>query len=315
MNPWVIAVIAIAALFVILSLGIAIIMFRTAFGRLKTKKQLKPEEDVYYAYRGLLEAGKAWYDDQAVEELWMRSYDGLRLYGRLIRHEQAKGSILMMYGYHGEALMDFGASMRYCYEAGYNLLIPDQRTHGISEGRYITFGVRERRDVNSWIAQLNERFGKELPVFLYGLSMGCSTVLMASGLTMPENVKAIIADCGYTRPLDICAHVLKTRMRLPVFPVLPIVGLICWLFAGFGLRQASVPRALKTNTRPVLFYHGGKDDFVPLWMGNANYANCVAEKEQIIIEDAMHAQCFLMDPARCLGALGTFLEKYGEAKI
>lgn len=312
MNPWAIAVIVVAALFVFLSVGIAIMMFRTAARRLVRKTQLKPEEDVFYDYRSIIEAGKAWYETQPVEELWMRSYDGLRLYGRLIRCENAKGSILMMHGYHGEALVDLTTSMRYCHEAGYNLLVPDQRTHGISEGRYITFGVRERRDALGWIAELNERFGAESPVFLYGLSMGCSTVLMASGLSLLANVKGIVADCGYTRPWDICAHVLKTRMRLPVFPILHIVDIICWLLAGFGLRQASVPRALKKNTRPVLFYHGSKDDFVPLWMGNANYANCVAEKEQIIVEDAAHAQCFFVEPERCLAALGAFLEKYGN---
>ncbi|MDO4572488.1 MAG: alpha/beta hydrolase [Clostridia bacterium] len=313
MNPWTIGMLAVLALFAALSVSIAAAMLKIAFMRQERKTPLKPEQDVYYPFRERVQEGLDWYADQPVEELWIRSCDGLRLYGRLLPREEAKGTILMMHGYHGDALTDFAAVMRFCHEAGYRLLIPDERAHGQSEGKYISFGVRERHDVLAWLAALNARFGAEEPLFLYGLSMGCSTVLAAAGLGLPDNVRGIVADCGYTRPWDICAHVLRSRMRLPVFPILHIAALFTRLFGGFGLRQASAPRAMRRNRRPVLFFHGAKDDFVPFWMGNANYAACVAEKEQVVVAEAGHAQSFLMEPERCLEALGAFLSRHTEA--
>lgn len=314
-NPWAIGLLAFIGLFVLLSVVLAFVLLFVTCGRLKKRPPARPEDDVFYSYRETMDAARAWYDAQRAEELWIRSYDGLRLYGRLLVREEARGTILMMHGYHGEALRDFAASMRCCYEEGYNLLLPDERTHGRSEGRYITFGVRERCDVLSWLAAVNERFGADRPVFLHGVSMGCSAVLMAAGLKLPDNVRGLVADCGYTRPWDICAHVMRNRMHLPVFPILHIIGVLSWLIAGFGLVQASCPRALKRNALPVLFYHGGKDDLVPIWMGNANYTACRAEKKQIIAVEAAHAQSFLVEPERCCKELIAFLERYGGSEF
>ena len=41
---------------------------------------------------------------------------------------------------------------------------------------------------------------KNKDIFLCGISMGCATTLMAAGLDLPDNVKGIIADCGFTSP-------------------------------------------------------------------------------------------------------------------
>ncbi len=308
MNPWIIVLIAFAAFLVLLSIVIAILVFHNSARRLIPKEPAKPEDDIYFIYSDIMNAAKTWFDAQQTEELWIRSYDGLALFGRWVPRENAKGTILMMHGYHGEAMKDFAASMRYCYEAGYNLLLPDERTHGRSEGRYITFGLRERRDLLDWLEVIGKR-AAGTPVYLYGVSMGCSTILMVSGMALPDTVRGLIADCGYTRPWDICAHVLKRYMHMPVFPVLYIVAALTRLLAGFGLKQTSCPETLKKNTRPVLFYHGGKDDFVPLWMGNENYAACMADKKQIIVAEAGHAQSFLVEQQRCLNELGAFLEK------
>ena len=306
MPVWGIVLLCLAGLLVLASLVLSVAMFRYAFLR----KVRKREDSDYGAFQGTVDVGVRWFEAQPFEELYETSFDGLRLYGRLLCAKEPRGTIVMMHGYHGDALNDFAPEFQFCYERGYNLLVPDERTHGNSEGTYITFGVKERRDCAMWAAYARERFGERLPIFLYGLSMGCATVLMATELELPENVRGVIADCGFTEPWAITAHVLRNMMHLPVFPTLYLAGVYTHILAGFGLHEQSAERAMKKNVLPVLFFHGTADDFVPLWMGQANYAACRAEKTQVLVEGAAHAQSFLVEPERCLGALSRFLEQH-----
>lgn len=136
-----------------------------------------------------------------------------------------------------------------------------------SEGRYITYGVKERHDLKRWILYTNRNLAaKNKDIFLCGISMGCATTLMAAGLDLPDNVKGIIADCGFTSPWDIIKHVAKERFHLPPFPLMYMVDLISEVVAGFGLKEVSIPEIMKRNKIPVLFIHGDADDYVPMWM-------------------------------------------------
>ena len=162
---------------------------------------------------------------QDAENIFLPSYDGLRLHGRLLQQPGAKGTILLFHGYRSSWVIDFSIVLPYYFTLGYNLLAVDERAHGESEGTYITFGVRERHDVATWAAYAAMHFGPAHPLILDGLSMGAATVLMASELELPASVRGIIADCGFSSPYAIMKSVLHWRCPWLVSgPLLALTG-------------------------------------------------------------------------------------------
>ena len=137
--------------------------------------------------------------------------------------------------------------------------------------------------------------------------MGCATVLMASELGYPDNVKGIIADCGYTSPYDIVSSVMKNNMHIPKYPFIWMYDAACRILAGFSLKECSATEAMKVNTVPVLFAHGEADDFVPYWMTKRNYDACIADKDFVSVPDAGHGMCYLIDREQYENAIDRFI--------
>lgn len=228
--------------------------------------------------------------DENSDKVFVTAYDGIRLAAFCIPCKNARGTVLLMHGFRSSPYVDFGCAKKKYHSMGLNIVAPYQRAHGLSEGKYLTFGVKERYDVFSWIEFINQRFGGD--IFVDGLSMGCATVLMASELGYPENVRGIIADCGYTSPYEIVVSVMKNSMHLPKYPFIWLFNGMCRIFAGFSLSECSAVEAMKKNKTPVLFVHGEADDFVPYSMGKSNHTACIAEKYFLSSKTAGHALCY-----------------------
>ena len=266
------------------------------------KEQLKAHEDVWAK-------GKAFYDTLEKEDVWIKSFDGLKLHGTLIKNGDGKKLLIEAHGYRSYPEHDFIASLPYFYEKGLSLLFIDQRAHAKSEGEYITFGVHERLDLRDWVYFALERLGEDIEIVLHGISMGASTVLMASELDLPENVKGLIADSGYTSPYDIFVRVLEHSFHAKPFPILNIADLMAQTKANFGFKDASALAAMTKNKYPTLFVHGEDDDFVPIEMTMVNYEACAADKSFVYIKGALHACGYLIDRESCERELDAFLAK------
>lgn len=247
--------------------------------------------------------------DMEYEPVSIVSHDGLKLFGKVYASGAATPWLILFHGYRSRAERDFCGGLRFGVESGYNVLLVDQRAHGRSEGKCLSFGVLERRDCLSWVNFVVSRAGEGAKIVLYGMSMGAATVLMAAGLKLPENVVGIVADCGYTAPEAIIKTVIR-KYHLPVFPIYPLIRLGGRLFGGFDLEEASAARAMDECDIPVLFIHGGDDRFVPCDMGRENYAHCrSAGKELLIVPGAGHGMSYMVDKTAYLTAVSTFLNK------
>lgn len=228
------------------------------------------------------------------EDVYITSFDGLSLHGRYYHVRDGAPLDIQFHGYNGNAMRDFCGGNKISRDLGRNTLLVDQRAHGQSQGKTISFGINERIDCLSWIDYASKRFGRDTEIVLSGVSMGATTVLMASCLDLPENVKGIIADCGFSSPKEIIKKVMRDN-RLPDKLLYPFVWLAARVFGRFDLCSADAVLAVSASKVPILLIHGGADDFVPCYMAKEIYEACSSEKELLIVDGAGHGMSYLVD--------------------
>lgn len=224
-------------------------------------------------------------------------HNGTKVYGRLYEYFPGAPLILAFHGYRSMALRDCAGAFALAQKLGFNILAVDQRCHGKSDGRVITFGIRERYDCVKWIQYASKCFGSDTPIILSGISMGAATVLMASELELPENVLCIMADCPYASPAGIIRKVAKDR-GYPDKLSYPVIRLGAWLFGGLNITESSAAEAVKNAQVPILLIHGEDDRFVPCDMSHEIYRNCRSEAQLHTFPDAGHGLCYILDPRR-----------------
>ena len=267
-----------------------------------------------YKYRDRMQLGVDWYESQPKTELHITSFDGLSLTAELIEAEDPIGLVVAAHGFRSWPAREFALIAKHLYEQGYTVLYPYMRAHRKSEGKYITFGVKERLDIASWANLLAQKH-PDLPLFLYGQSMGGASVIMASGLDLPKNTRGIIADSAFYSPKDVIGTALVNAYKVPVFPMLPLMDLWARLLAGYSLTSTTCKEALDKTDLPFLFIHGTDDELVPYEMGLQNYEHCHTEKEMLTVEGAAHCASYYVDPVRYISYLDGFLKKYGQVPL
>ena len=228
------------------------------------------------------------YDYKDKEDVFINSFDKLKLHGYILKTENSDKWAITVHGYTNKA--ESMSAMAYKYHSlGYNILMPDLRGHGKSEGSYVGMGWHDRLDILKWI-DLIIKENKDAKILLHGISMGAGTVMMVSGEELPENVKVIIEDCGYTSAKEQLAYNLKTMFKLPSFPILNFCSLITKIKDNYFISEASAIKQLQKAKVPILFIHGDKDKFVPFYMLDKLYNACSSKKDKLIIKDVGHAK-------------------------
>ena len=237
-------------------------------------------------------SGHQWLQAHHAEDVYITSHDGLKLHALWVPAENAKGTAVLVHGYHSCALTDFSLAFSRYHARGMNLLLPTHRAHGKSEGKFITFGVLECRDILAWIRFHNRQYGS-FPMLLSGMSMGAATVMFLADEELPDNVRAFNADCGFTSAYEIIGKVFRDATHIPAWPFLWATDLFARFFAGFSLYEKQSTKTLAQNTRPILLVHGLCDDFVPCEMTRRGYATCGGEKDILLADGATHGTSFL----------------------
>lgn len=299
---------AIFILFLIVSGGYIFVVACCRRKELPWLVKEKMEKTPYKEFYPFITEANRWLHAHEVQDVFVKSHDGLRLHGLWIPAKHAKGTILFAHGYRSTYLIDFALALDFYHNHGMNLLIPDQRAHGKSEGHYITFGVKESRDMLTWLNFHNEQQGS-IPVVLSGLSMGASTMMYLADEMLPSNVKGIIADCGFTSPKEILKKVFTQTVHLPAGPSLFVVDIFARMFAGFSLNQKDSRTTLQKNKLPIILIHGMQDDFVPCDMTRQAYQVCTGPKQLLLVPDAGHGLSFLKETEQYVAMIEEFLQK------
>ena len=239
----------------------------------------------------------------------LTSFDNLNLHAyKVLNQNDSNKWVITVHGYTSEGINMSSYAKNY-YDMGYNVLIPDLRSHGLSEGDYIGMGWDDRLDIIDWINTILE-YNPNAEIVLHGVSMGAATVSMVSGEDLPSNVKAIVADCGYTSVWDEFAYQLDDLFSLPEFPILNVSSLVAKVRAGYFLGEASTLKQVAKSKTPILFIHGDEDDFVPYYMMEELYNATSSKKEKLTIKGATHAKSDLVNPKLYWSRVNDFLNKY-----
>lgn len=279
----------------------------------KAREQLSGLENMDAFYSSLVEAGKA-LEQSGCETVSMNSYDGETLVGHWHQCEGAKRVIIAMHGWRSSWTRDFGIISQFWHDSGCSVLYAEQRGQNNSGGEHMGFGMMESRDCLEWVKWVNQRCGGQLPVYLAGVSMGATTVLLASELDLPDSVHGIIADCGFTSPNAIWKHVTEHNLHLSYGIRSAAANGICKRKTQLNAREYSTVEALKKNKIPVLLIHGTDDHFVPVEMTYENYKACAGPKQLFVVPGADHGMSYITDTQGYQAVMEEFWESWDGSR-
>lgn len=256
------------------------------------------------AARTLLETG--------TESVSITAQDSVTLAGHWYPCEEPERIIIAVHGWRTTWNRDFGMTAPFLHDNHCSVLFIEQRGQNGSGGEYMGFGVTEQFDCLGWVNWVLQNQSQDLPIYLFGISMGASTVLMASGLTLPENVHGIIADCGFTSPDAIWNHVAKDNLHVPYMPHRAAAGYLYRKRNQLDPFEYSATDALSRTAVPVLLIHGEADHFVPVEMAYENYQACASPKRILTVPGAGHVMSYFMDPEGYKTALRCFWKDFDD---
>lgn len=258
----------------------------------------------WYEYINANQEGREYIYSLNPKDLYINSFDNLKLHALFINNNTNK-TIICVHGYKAkDGLYDFGMSAKFLNSLGYNLLFVDNRAHGLSQGKYIGFGVLDSVDINSWVDYLVANMNQET-IILYGMSMGAATVMNAQN----NKVKAIIADCGFASGYDEVAYQIKKMYHLPSFPLVPISNILLKLLAKYSLKDKEAYKSIKNYKNNLLIIHGDKDHFVPTRDAYKIFDNATCHKKILIVPGASHAKSYLKDTKLYEQTIKEFLDE------
>ena len=240
------------------------------------------------------------------EDVYVNSFDTLKLHARLYENKGSKTVALLFHGYRGASYRDFCGGANEAINMGYNVILTDHRAHGLSQGHSITFGAREVQDVLSWVNYARNRFGNDINIVLIGISMGGATVLMAAD-KIEGNVK-IIADSPYASTKLMLIDTLKT-IHLPVFIFYPLLRLSALVFVHTNINKYSAFDSIKKTNHPVLIIHGDKDSVVHQNLSQKLFIEYQDRIRYESFEGADHGESYLINTNRYQKIIADFLNK------
>lgn len=244
------------------------------------------------------------------EEYEIISDRGNKIKGWLIRNKNSINSkkptvVLFAHGYRSTHETDLVNTTNWMFHDGYDTFTFDQEVYGESEGKHTGFGATDADNVVKWVEVINKIYNHKVNIILEGVSMGANTVMLTANREM-ENVKCIIADCGYTSGYEQFKHLMKVKV---LYGSIRAYLKITW---GIDYKKVSTLDTLKEAKYPVLFIHGTKDKFVPTKFSIQNYEICSSEKELVLVEGATHAQNSLVNPELYYKSIHEFVIKYNK---
>lgn len=276
----------------------------------ESMEALVQTNDIQQNKKNSMAVTKEWLSSVPTKKVSVVTDDGYQLIGRFfLQQKEAHNWVILLHGYTGWKEEMNPLAYEY-YQKGYQVLTPDMRCQGESEGDFIGMGWTDREDNLLWLEMILN-LDPNAQIVLHGQSMGASCALMMTGEDLPVNVKAVVSDCAYTDVYSMFQKQLKEWFHLPAFPILDAAAITLQLRGGYNLKEASALKEVKKSKLPILFIHGSEDSFIPVEMAEELYRAADTRKELLVVEGAGHAQSSDKDPKKYYDTVFSFLEKCG----
>lgn len=238
------------------------------------------------------------------------SDDGYELIAACFRQAEPEGKpwVILLHGYTGWKEEMYHYAAKY-YEKGFNILCPDLRCQGESDGDFIGMGWTDRYDVLDWIGKITDSY-PDAEIVLHGESMGASCAVMMSGMELPDNIKCVISDCAFTDSVSMFRKQLRDWFSIPDIGFIGSARLWLRIRGGYDLKEASAINEIKKSDTPTLFIQGDQDRIVPVSSAEELYDSLDAEKDIMIVEGAGHAQSCYKDPDAYYDRVFGFIDRF-----
>lgn len=250
-----------------------------------------------------------WYLKQPKQQWMIQSFDGLNLVATYISNPKTVGRLAILahgLGHSREQMIPYA---RIFMSLGYDVLMPDARAFGDSQGHTIGYGWLDRLDYERWITMALDQLGLDIDIVLMGISMGAATVMATSGEPLPDNVKAIVEDSGYADLYDEAKFRLTHKFHLPAYPIMPVANRLAHVRAGYGFKDGRILQRVMAGGLPILMIHGSKDQTVPVRNAHTLYDQLPQQKGLYIDPDARHVEAIRTHPDRYQEVLDEFLHE------
>ena len=285
------------------------LMVRGRNGSRQATKGMTISENVSKNHADEEQNVQKWLDKVKREKLTMTTDDGSILVARKIVTDKENDKwVVVLHGYNGSMEDIYDIAMNYAQE-GYNVLTPDLRANGESEGSFLGMGWLDRLDVINWIDVILEE-NPSAQVVIHGVDMGAATALMLSGEPLKSSIKAIVAEGAYTSAWEAVKKEYQVKYDLPVFPFMNMMNPVMKVWAGYTLKEADAVKQVKKSVTPILLIHGKKDTYVTEEMRSQLDAAIASEHESLIIETGTHEDCRYAEPDCYYNKTFEFVKKY-----
>lgn len=283
-------------------------LYRYAFKRADPISQLdesmKPYESEYYYYLNWLQH----YPQQELWQLKSRSHATKLVALWLPTSPLSSKTVIIAHGYKDNK--ETMANLAYMYHhLGFNVLIPDNRGHGANNSPYISFGWWDHYDYLVWLKLVQKRTGLNSQIYVHGVSMGGTISLLLSGEKLPSTVKGIISDCAFSSLLKEFEYLIRSKVKVPVKPLLKIIDQINQRKNGFSLTKVNPLNQLTKSKVPIFIIHGANDKYVPTAMAYENYQAIPHQRKLWIVPHAAHALAFWVNPQAYQQQVKSFIQE------
>lgn len=247
-----------------------------------------------------------WKEQNLATEVSVKAADGVRLKGKLY-DQGSKVTVLYLHTLGSSSDGDFLYAPWY-WEKGYNILMPDNRGHGDSEGACATYGLKEGDDVNRWIALLCEDYGSDCKIIVQGDTLGAADALMATA-DYPKQVAFTVAESPINNLYVAGEYLMKQQFTsLPFFTRL--ADRYNYQQNNFHLEDVVTSKAVAGSSTPLLMLCGSEDTIVnpqdAQQIKDAAKGNCSV----LTVEHAAHGMLYATDSQKIQSGIEQYITKY-----
>jgi pimeloyl-ACP methyl ester carboxylesterase len=216
------------------------------------------------------------------------SYDGLKLDGIYLEpnNDSARVTVIMLHGIRSskEYYLSMAAEL---VNEGIAVLLIDHRAHGDSEGKYCTFGVKEKRDVESWIDLLKQEYPLNR-VGVWGQSLGGAIGLQS--MAIDKRIEFGIIESTFSELKTIGPDYLERMFAIRWKWLNSYLDYRIGKIGDFNTGLADPNTACKGINQPIIMVHGNEDMNINIKYGKQNFSALKSnQKEFIEVEAAGHA--------------------------